>query len=53
MEEKYVATMIQIIFTLIAVVGVSILFLYTMKNIEMQTLTMESAPIKKAKDADY
>jgi hypothetical protein len=52
MEEKYVATMIQIIVTLIVVAGVSILFLYTMKNIETQTLISESAQIKKAKDAD-
>jgi hypothetical protein len=53
MEEKYVATAIQITIIAIVVVAVSILFLYTIRNIEMQTLTSESAQIKKVKDADY
>jgi uncharacterized protein YpmB len=52
MEEKYVATAIQIIIIAIVVVVVSILFLYTIRNIEMQTLTSESAQIKEVKDAD-
>lgn len=53
MEEKYVATVILIIITAIAAVAVSILFLYTIRNIEMQTLISESVQIKEAKDADY
>ena len=53
MEEKYVATAIQITIIAIVVVAVSILFLYTIRNIEMQTLTSESAQIKEVKDVDY
>ncbi len=53
MEEKYVVTVILTTITVIVAVAVSILFLYTIRNIEMQTLISESARIKEVKDADY
>jgi hypothetical protein len=53
MEERYVVTAILTTITAIVAVAVSILFLYTIRNIEMQTLTSESAQIKEVKDADY
>jgi hypothetical protein len=53
MEEKYVVGSILIITTMIVVAAVSILFLYTMKNIEMPTWIMEFARIKKVNDVDY
>jgi hypothetical protein len=53
MEEKYVATVILTTVTVIVAVAVSILFLYTIRNIEMQTLISEFAQIKEVKDADY
>jgi competence protein ComGC len=53
MEVKYGVMAIQIITTMIAVVVVSILFLYTIKNIEMQTSISESAQTRKVKDAVY
>ncbi len=53
MEEKYVATAILTIITVIVAVAVNILFLYTIRNIEMQTLISESVQIKEVKDADY
>jgi hypothetical protein len=53
MEEKYVVTVILTTITVIVAVAVSILFLYTIRNIEMQTLISESAQIKEVKDADY
>ena len=52
MEEKYVVTVILTTITVIVAVAVSILFLYTIRNIEMQTLISESAQIKEVKDAD-
>jgi hypothetical protein len=52
MEEKYVVTAILTTITAIVAVAVSILFLYTIRNIEMQTLISESVQIKEAKDAD-
>jgi hypothetical protein len=51
MEVKYLG-LILMLTTMIAVVGVSILFLYTMKNIEMPIWTTEFARIKKVNDAD-
>jgi recombinational DNA repair protein RecT len=53
MEEKYVVTVILTTITTIVAVAVSILFLYTIRNIEMQTLISESAQIKEVKDVDY
>jgi hypothetical protein len=53
MEEKYVVTVILTTIIAIVVVAVSILFLYTIRNIEMQTLISEFARIKEVKDADY
>jgi hypothetical protein len=38
---------------MIVAAGVSILFLYTIRNIEMQMLISESVQIKEVKDADY
>jgi hypothetical protein len=52
MEERYVVTAILTTITAIVAVAVSILFLYTIRNIEMQTLISESVQIKEAKDAD-
>jgi hypothetical protein len=52
MEVKYLG-LILMLTTMIAVAGVSILFLYTMKNIEMPIWTTEFARIKKVNDADY
>jgi hypothetical protein len=53
MEEKYLAGLILTLSTMIVAAGVSILFLYTIRNIEMQTLITESVQIKKVKDVDY
>jgi hypothetical protein len=53
MEEKYVVTVILTTITAIVAVAVSILFLYTIRNIEMQMLISESVSTKEVKDADY
>ena len=53
MEVKFLAGLILMVTTVIVAAGVSILFLFTIRNIEMQTLITESVQIKKVKDVDY
>jgi hypothetical protein len=53
MEVKLLAGLIQILITMIAAMGVSILFLYTMSHIKGQIWISEYVRIQKAKDADY
>jgi hypothetical protein len=53
MEVKLLAGLIQILITMIAAMGVSILFLYTMSHIKGRIWISEYARIQKVKDADY